>query len=180
LYCSGKPLHALEGLKNLFPFVFLAYAKFCNRWHRWPFEIHTRSDIPVPAYRPPQPNLLVSDRPNNRPRHISGNSAQFSVVSLAQLAAAVPEIRVFEASVKIARHGRVFSCDSSAAMREARSRVSRAFEAIEDVHQLAGLLGGEAAIINCGGDRGRRYDDIVRVVDCRQRAVERSAGASRH
>jgi len=41
-------------------------------------------------------------------------------------------------------------------------------------------LGGEPAIVNCGGDRGHRCHDIARFVDCRQREVERSAGASRH
>src|SRR4029450_8340761 len=100
--------------------------------------------------------------------------------SLAQLAAAVPEIRVFEASVR---------CRASWACLLLRFKrrnaglqvmyLERFCIGIEDLHQLAGLLGGEAAIVNRSGDRGHRCDDIARFVDCRQREVERSTGASR-
>src|SRR6185295_5319639 len=96
------------------------------------------------------------DRPNNRrwrTLETAGGFVQFPVPLSASAAAS--EIRAFEAVVQ---------CRASLAFLDLGFKGGNAGGkpiclesfciAIQDVHQLAGLLGGELAIVNRSGERG--------------------------
>jgi len=56
-------------------------------------------------------------------------------------------------------------------------RLENFYVGSDEIHELTGFLGRETAIVYSGGDRSHGRDDVVRVVDCWQREVDRSAVA---